>query len=122
MTFFVMGVWSRLFSSILLLYAEKSKMFNKLIASRARRPSATPRRSFESSDSQLAVDMGKRNDSIEFVTLLDVLNEAGLSERQVSVPKVESFSLKTQLFTTVPKKTRHLVLAIRSHLARLWLP
>ena len=58
-------------------------MFNKLIASRARRPSATPRRSFESSDSLLVDDMGKRNDSIEFVTLLDVLNEAGLSERQV---------------------------------------
>lgn len=60
-------------------------MFNKLIASRARRPSATPRRSFESSDSLLNVDMGKRNDSIEFVTLLDVLNEAGLSERQVHI-------------------------------------
>ena len=58
-------------------------MFNKLIASRARRPSATPRRSFESGDSFLVDDMGKRNDSIEFVTLLDVLNEAGLSERQV---------------------------------------
>lgn len=28
--------------------------------------------------------MGKRNDSIDFVTLYDVLNEAGLTERQVS--------------------------------------
>ena len=27
--------------------------------------------------------MGKRNDSIDFVTLYDVLNEAGLTERQV---------------------------------------
>ena len=29
--------------------------------------------------------MGKRNDSIDFVTLYDVLNEAGLTERQVGL-------------------------------------
>ena len=43
--------------------------------------------------------MGKRNDSIDFVTLYDVLNEAGLTERQVSVCRLATFVSYVLIFS-----------------------